>query len=106
MRRLTRVLPPARMPRDASPGAIGDWVMSLEMARSFFLLCSVINLGILIVGSLLTVLAHDGLHRLTRRWFRLSVEQFDAISYGWIVLYKIGILLFNLVPCIVLYILK
>jgi len=43
---------------------------------------------------------------LTCRWFRLSVEQFDAISYAWIVFYKIGILLFYLIPCIVLYILK
>jgi hypothetical protein len=80
--------------------------MSIEMARSFLLWCAVINFGLLAAGSLLTILAHDGLHQLTRRWFRLSVEQFDAISYAWIVLYKIGILLFYLIPCIVLYILK
>jgi hypothetical protein len=80
--------------------------MSIEMARSFLLWCAVINCGLLAAGSLLAIFAHDGLYRLTSRWFRLSVEQFDAISYGWIVLYKIGILLLYVIPCIVLYILK
>ena len=45
---------------------------------------------------------HGCLYRLWGRWFRLSAEQFDACSFAGIVLYKIGILLFNLVPCIAL----
>jgi hypothetical protein len=37
--------------------------------------------------------------------FRLSNEQFDAIHYTGMSIYKIGILLFNLVPLVVLFIL-
>src|SRR5690349_23649686 len=87
-------------------GGVGEEMMSIEMARSFLLWCAVLNYGLLLVGSLLTILAHDGLYRLTTRWFHLSVEQFDALSYGWIVLYKSGTLLFYVIPCIVLYMLK
>jgi hypothetical protein len=36
------------------------------------------------------------------RWFHLSREQFDAIHYGGMSIYKIGIVLFNLVPFVVL----
>jgi hypothetical protein len=46
------------------------------------------------------VLGHDWLHRLHGRWFRLSREQFDSIHYAGIAHYKVGILLFNLVPWI------
>ncbi len=48
----------------------------------------------------------DGLHRLWGRWFRLSTEQFDIINIGGITIYKIGILLFNIVPCIALYLVR
>ena len=37
-------------------------------------------------------------------WFHLSVEQFDAINFAGILFYKIAIVLFNIVPCIALYI--
>jgi hypothetical protein len=36
------------------------------------------------------------------RWFHLSTDQFDALHYAGMALYKIGILLFNLVPYIAL----
>lgn len=76
--------------------------MSIEIVRSVLLWCSVINYGLLLVWVLLITLAHDGLYRLTGKLFRVSVEQFDAIHYAGIALYKLGILLFNLIPYIAL----
>jgi hypothetical protein len=64
--------------------------------------CTVINYGVLIWWFLAFTLAHDWLRRLHNRWFRLSAEQFDAIHYGGMAIYKIGVLLFNLVPYIAL----
>jgi hypothetical protein len=46
--------------------------------------------------------AHDWIHRFHGRWFRMSVEQFDAIHYTAMAVYKIGVLLFNLVPYVAL----
>ncbi len=79
--------------------------MSLVLARSFLLWCTVINYGVLIVWFLLFTCAHDWLQRLHGRWFHLSPEHFDAAHYLIIAIYKIGIVLFNLVPFVVVSIL-
>jgi hypothetical protein len=51
---------------------------------------------------LVFLLARDSIHHLHSRWFRLSPEQLDMIHYAGMALYKIGILLFNLTPYVVL----
>ena len=76
--------------------------MSLEVLRNFLLWCTVINYGILLVWFLFFMLARDWIQRLHGRWFRLSGEQFDALHYAGMSVYKIGILLFNLVPYVAL----
>jgi hypothetical protein len=43
------------------------------------------------------------MHRMHGRWLKLSVVTFDTIHYAGLAVYKIGILLFNLVPLIGLY---
>jgi len=35
-------------------------------------------------------------HRFHGRWFHLSVEQFEAIHYAGMTVFKLGIILFNL----------
>lgn len=76
--------------------------MRIEDMRTMLLWCTLINYGILLVWFLLFALARDGMQRLHARWFRLSGEQFDALHYAGMAIYKIGVLLFNLVPFIVL----
>jgi hypothetical protein len=79
--------------------------MDVILLRDFFLWCTVINYGILLWWFLWFLLAHDWLHKLHGRWFRMTIEQFDATHYWGMAVYKIGIFLFNLVPAIVLYLL-
>ena len=50
------------------------------------------------------ILPHGSLHRLWSRWYRISPEQFDTVSFAGIVLYKILIFVFNLVPYLALVI--
>jgi hypothetical protein len=76
--------------------------MNLEMLRKALLWSAVINYGILLVWFLVFVLAHDWMFLLHSQWFRLSVEQFDMLHYAGMSIYKIGILLLNVVPCIAL----
>jgi hypothetical protein len=45
---------------------------------------------------------HQWIYHLWGKWFRLTAEQFDAINFAGIALYKLGILLFNLVPYVAL----
>jgi len=76
--------------------------MTIETLRDALLWCAVINYGVLLVWFLFFTFAHDWIHRLHDRWFRLSVEHFDALHYVGMTVYKIGIILFNLVPYVAL----
>jgi hypothetical protein len=74
--------------------------------RNAFLWCTVIKYVVLVVWFLLYMLPHQWLHQVCARWFRLTAEQFDAINFAGIALYKLGILLFNLVPDVALRIVE
>lgn len=76
--------------------------MNIQIAREVLLWCSIINYGLLVVWFLFLVLPHEWLYRLWGKWFRLSAEQFDAINFAGMVLFKIGVLLFNVVPYVAL----
>jgi hypothetical protein len=75
--------------------------MNVETLRNALLWCGIINYAILVLWAALVFLA-PGLLRWFARLYRVPAEQFDAIQYGLIALYKIGIILFNLVPYIAL----
>jgi hypothetical protein len=77
--------------------------MNIAMLQTLLLWCSVINYIILIIWFAAFVLGHDALYGLHSRWFNLSREQFDAMNYGSMAVYKIGIMLLNLVPLIALW---
>ena len=76
--------------------------MSIAMVRRALLWCAVINYGILLVWFLFFMLAHDWMYQFHGRWFHLSVEQFDMLHYAGMSIFKIGIILLNLVPYIAL----
>ena len=75
--------------------------MNVETAKEFLLWCAIINYGLVLAWFLPIAFARERLYRL---WFRLSAEQFDALSFIGIAVYKVGILLFNVVPYIALVI--
>ena len=72
--------------------------MSIAIARKALLWCAIINYGVLLVWFLVFLLGHEWMYGWHSRWFQLSREQFDSVHYGGMALYKIGILLFNLIP--------
>jgi hypothetical protein len=80
--------------------------MNSSTLTSFFLWCSILNYAVLLVWFAVYMLGHDTLYKLHSRWFRISVEQFDGIMYGSMAVYKLGILLLNIVPLLALWILR
>ena len=76
--------------------------MTLEVIRDVLAWCTLINLGVLVFWALYLMLARDWLYRVHGKWFKLSIEQFDALHYGGLGLFKIGWILFNLVPYLAL----
>ncbi|MBD9679077.1 hypothetical protein IB274_20385 [Pseudomonas sp. PDM18] len=76
--------------------------MPLLDLKPFLLYCTLINYVILLIWFTVFTLAHDFVYRLHSRWFALPVETFDAIHYGGMAVYKIGVLLLNLAPLLAL----
>ncbi|MBV9241533.1 MAG: hypothetical protein JO314_05955 [Acidobacteria bacterium] len=76
--------------------------MTVEVLKRTLAWCTVINYVVLIVWFVAFIFAHDWLRDLHTRWFRLSPDQFDLAHYMGMAIYKIGILLFNLVPYLAL----
>ena len=77
--------------------------MNLDFWFRFLLSSVLINYIILMIWFLAIIFARDWIKQVHGKWFNLSDETFDAIHYGGMAIYKIGILLFNLVPLITLY---
>lgn len=74
----------------------------MDTIRRLLFWCTVMNWAVLLVWFLVFTLAHDWIYGVHARWFRLAAEQFDALHYAGMAIYKIGILLFNLVPYVAL----
>lgn len=80
--------------------------MNIEQVSNFLLYCTVINFALLWLWALLYLLPHGWWYGAAQRMFRLSAEQLDAISLAGMILYKLGILLFNLAPYLALRLLR
>ena len=61
------------------------------------------NYAILLIWSGVFSLGHDWMYRLHRRRFNLSAETFDALHYGSMAVYKIGIIMLNIAPLVALW---
>ncbi len=77
--------------------------MSLNEIKDVLFWCAGLNYAVLLVWFGVFVLAHDWMYRLHTRWFTLSVETFDSLHYAGLSIYKIGVILLNLIPLAALY---
>lgn len=77
--------------------------MSYAFLRHVLQYATFINYMILIFWFLMLVFARPFLKRLHTQWFNLSDSQFDMINYAGIAIYKILVIVFNLVPLLALY---
>lgn len=74
--------------------------LDLEALRRILIWSLVANYAVLLIWFSVVAWAHDWICRLHTRWFRLPRQTFDALHYGGMAAYKIGILLFNLAPLV------
>ncbi len=77
--------------------------MNIEMLRETLLWCAVINYAVLLIWFAVYRFRREWLHRIWGRWLHLTGEQFDALNFGAMAVYKVGILLLNLTPLAALY---
>ena len=80
--------------------------MAADELRDVLLWCVAINCTVLLLWFGVFTLAHDWVYRMHSRWFHLSPELFDALNYAGVAVYKIGIILFFVVPLIALHLVR
>ncbi len=78
--------------------------MTMKKLRNVFMWCAIINWCVLLIWFLFTVLGPGWRYQWASHWKHLSPNEIDLINFGAMALYKVGILLFNLVPAIALHI--
>ncbi|PHS11322.1 MAG: hypothetical protein COA78_09950 [Blastopirellula sp.] len=72
--------------------------MDAEVIRAIFGWSSLISIGFLFYWFIMIVFAHDFVYQIHSKWFKISVETFDAIHYGGMAFFKLSIFLFQLAP--------
>jgi hypothetical protein len=78
--------------------------MNTDVLRNFFMWSTIINYGLLMYWFLVFAFAHDRFERILGRVFRFAPEQFDVGNAIGMTIYKLGVIIFNLVPFLVLLI--
>lgn len=81
-------------------------LMTIEIVQAVLAWCTVINIGLLLWWFLFFALAHDWVYQLHSRWFKISIERFDAIHYAGMAFFKLSIFIFNLTPYLALRIIN
>lgn len=76
--------------------------MSMEEWINLLAWSLLINYTILLVWVVVFIFFKDWIRSLHGRWFDIPAQQFDVIHYMLMGIYKLLILLFNLVPYLVL----
>ena len=78
--------------------------MDIQTLTSFFMWCSIINIGFLIFLALVYMLVPNLAYQLQSKFIPISRETFDIVFYSFIGFFKVIVLVFNVVPWIALLI--
>lgn len=77
-------------------------MMELADLRAFFMWCTIINVGLLMFWTLMFLGAPGLVYRTQKRWIAISQEQFTVVMYGFLGLFKVLVIVFNVVPLVAL----
>ena len=78
--------------------------MDIETLRAFFMWCTIINVGFLLISFLVCSCAGDLVYRMHSRFYPISREAFNVAIYSLLALYKTLVVTFNFVPYVALLI--
>ncbi len=78
--------------------------MDIQTLTTFFMWCTILNVALLLLSSLICICAGDWVYRIHSKLFSISKETFNVLIYSFIALYKLFVIVFNLIPYIALLI--
>jgi hypothetical protein len=74
--------------------------MDMLTIKTIFMWCTIINVLLLVILFVICAYARDWVYGMHSRWFPISKEAFNVVIYSFLGLFKIFVLVFNLVPWI------
>ncbi len=77
-------------------------MLDITTLQAFFMWCTILNLGVLIITGLFLAIGGDFVYWLQSKFFPIPRQTFDVAIYCWIGLYKLVVIVFNVVPWIAL----
>jgi len=78
--------------------------MDIQMLTRFFMWCTILNGGLLILSFLFCTFFGDWVYQMHSKWFPMPRETFNVVIYSFVGLLKIVFLVFNVVPWVALLI--
>ena len=78
--------------------------MDIQTITAFFKWCTIINVALFFLSAIMIMVASDFIYSTHGQLFHMPREAFNVALYAFLGLYKIIILVFNLVPFIALLI--
>ena len=78
--------------------------MNIQTLTTFFMWCTIINGAMLVLSTTMCILAPDLVYRMQSKLFPIPRETFNVVIYSFIGLFKIFVLVFNVVPYVALLI--
>ena len=80
--------------------------MDIQAMTDFFMWCTIMNGALLLLWTAFFIFAPDLVYRTQSKWFPIPRETFNVVMYSFIGLFKIVFIVFNVVPYIVLLIIR
>ncbi len=78
--------------------------MDIETIREFLGWCSIINIGVLALSSIMVVALRGAISRMHQKMFGLDEASVQRAYFAYLANFKIAVIVFNLVPYIALVI--
>ena len=78
--------------------------MNIYTLTTFFMWCTILNVALLLLSSLMCICASDWAYQIHSKLFSISRETFNVAIYSFIALYKLLVIVFNLIPYVALLI--
>jgi hypothetical protein len=80
--------------------------MDLQVIQTFFMWCTILDGILLVLTGIILTFAGNAVYRIQSRWYPISRDAFNVVIYSFIGLFKLFFIVFNLVPFIVLLIMR
>ena len=80
--------------------------MNIQKLATFFMWCTIINGGLLILATIMGIIGHDFIYSVQGKLFQIPREALNVAYYSFLGLYKIIWLVFNAVPYVSLLIIR